>query len=132
MRLPGLRTLRRAFPWHKPEREPVGIVLLYHRVIALESDPWELCVSPEHFSQHLDVLRKHFFPVRLQELLQISRGSTREKRYVALTLDDGYSDSLYNAQPLLERNDVPATVFVVTGALEQEQEFWWDELPRLG
>jgi peptidoglycan/xylan/chitin deacetylase (PgdA/CDA1 family) len=50
---------------------------------------------------------------------------------VVITFDDGYVDNLANAKPLLERYDVPATVFVTTGYVGRDQEFWWDELERL-
>ena len=47
-----------------------------------------------------------------------------------MTFDDGYADNLYAAKPLLEAADVPATVFIVSGAIGQAREFWWDELAR--
>jgi peptidoglycan/xylan/chitin deacetylase (PgdA/CDA1 family) len=50
---------------------------------------------------------------------------------VVITFDDGYADNLHNARPLLEKYEVPATVFVTTGGIEQDREFWWDELDRL-
>ena len=48
-----------------------------------------------------------------------------------ITFDDGYADNLHNAKPLLEHYDIPATVFVVSGYVGHEREFWWDELERL-
>src|SRR5262249_24843168 len=36
-----------------------------------------------------------------------------------------------HAKPLLQRYDIPATVFVTTGAIGEQQEFWWDELDRI-
>jgi peptidoglycan/xylan/chitin deacetylase (PgdA/CDA1 family) len=50
-------------------------------------------------------------------------------RSVAVTFDDGYADNLYKAKPILEKYQVPATVFVCTGYMGKE--FWWHELERL-
>jgi len=53
------------------------------------------------------------------------------RRAVVITFDDGYSDNLHEAKPLLERYDAPATVFITTGKIDGLSEFWWDELEAL-
>jgi peptidoglycan/xylan/chitin deacetylase (PgdA/CDA1 family) len=101
---------------------------MYHRVANIGFDPWSLCVTPEHFAEHLEVLRR-FHRVRLD---QMSPGSFPGKRVsVAITFDDGYADNLYDAKRLLARFDTPATFFITTGAIGGDREFWWDELERL-
>jgi peptidoglycan/xylan/chitin deacetylase (PgdA/CDA1 family) len=50
-------------------------------------------------------------------------------RAVAVTFDDGYSDTLYEVKPLLERHQIPATIFVTTGS--PGRRFWWDELEAI-
>jgi peptidoglycan/xylan/chitin deacetylase (PgdA/CDA1 family) len=67
----------------------------------------------------------------LQQLAESLSGSGAPRWSVAITFDDGYADSLYCAKPVLERYGVPATVFVITGAIDQGREFWWDELEGL-
>lgn len=67
----------------------------------------------------------------LRDLIRAHREGTIPRRAIALTFDDGYADNLHRAKPLLERYEIPATVFVATGYLGQNREFWWDELERL-
>jgi peptidoglycan/xylan/chitin deacetylase (PgdA/CDA1 family) len=108
-----------------------GVILLYHRVIDLESDPYNLCISPARFEEHLQVLRRLSPVVRLGELAKALSSGSLPHRSVVITFDDGYADNLYQAQPLLEKYEIPATVFMTTGAGGRQREFWWDELVRI-
>ncbi len=110
---------------------PGAIILLYHRVARLKLDPQLLAVTPDHFAQHMEVLRTRYRPTRLLDL----RGSLGYGRpgvpRVAITFDDGYADNLHEARPVLARCGVPATVFVSSGMLSSDREFWWDALERV-
>jgi peptidoglycan/xylan/chitin deacetylase (PgdA/CDA1 family) len=108
-----------------------GIVLLYHRVTTLATDPQLLAVTPERFRQHMEVLRSEYAPMPLGELARRSRRGRAPRRAVAVTFDDGYADNLYEAEPILRELGIPATVFVATGHVGTDREFWWDELERL-
>jgi peptidoglycan/xylan/chitin deacetylase (PgdA/CDA1 family) len=108
-----------------------AIILLYHRVAELPSDPLLLAVTPQHFAEHLEVLRRRCCPTRLGGLEESLNGEKRVGKRVVVTFDDGYADNLVNAKPLLERYEVPATVFVTTGYITQNRTFWWDELESL-
>jgi peptidoglycan/xylan/chitin deacetylase (PgdA/CDA1 family) len=104
---------------------------MYHRVAELPSDPFSLAVSPQHFAEHLEALRKYGRPTSLRQLTQTLQHGKRPHRAIVVTFDDGYTDNLYNAKPLLERYDFPATAFVTTGHIGERREFMWDELERL-
>jgi peptidoglycan/xylan/chitin deacetylase (PgdA/CDA1 family) len=107
------------------------LILVYHRITRLSRDPWSLCISPEQFEQQLAVIRRQACPVPLRELsLHFGRTLFEEPR-VALTFDDGYADNLYEAEPLLRHSSIPATMFLVSGSMRRQREFWWDELERV-
>ncbi|MCW8926487.1 MAG: polysaccharide deacetylase family protein [Xanthomonadales bacterium] len=102
-------------------------VLMYHRIAPPELDPWRLCVSPERFSRQLEVLGNQFEIISLSDIF--SRDDFHNT--VALTFDDGYSDNLTIAKPILEAFSAPATVFVTSGYVNGQREYWWDELEQV-
>jgi len=105
------------------------VILLYHRVFETSSDPWQLGVSPRHFAEHLKILQHNYRVLSLHDLLSSLKNARLPKRGVVLTFDDGYADNLWNAKPLLEKYEVPATVFVASGSVDNNG-FWWDELEQ--
>ena len=102
------------------------IILIYHRVIALPSDPEMIAVSPRNFSGQLDYLKRHYRIVRFDE----DWSEIREPA-VAITFDDGYADNLLEALPILEEVGVPATFFVSTAHIGTDRLFWWHRLETL-
>src|SRR5262249_8195308 len=104
-----------------------SLILMYHRIARVERDVWSMCVTPEHFEEHLEVLSRHR-PVRLNEWKP--RGWFKGSLSCAITFDDGYADNLH-AACLLKRFGIPATFFVTTGYIGSGREFWWDELERV-
>jgi peptidoglycan/xylan/chitin deacetylase (PgdA/CDA1 family) len=127
----GVRGLRQIARWPRNRPGQRVLILLYHRVAELRLDPWFLSVTPRTFAEHLEVLQRHAHPISLQRLFQGLLEGGLPERAVAVTFDDGYADNLHDAKPLLARYEVPATVFLATGYIGHEREFWWDELDRL-
>lgn len=105
-------------------------VLLYHRVAETAIDSWRMAVAPARFAQHVEMIASRFRTLPLGDLVAAAR-EQRVPASVAVTFDDGYRDNLYAAKPPLERNGVPATVFVVSGYVDSGTDFWWDALERL-
>ncbi len=108
-----------------------GLILMYHRVAEVDSDPWGLCVSPRHFSEQLEVLTEYGTSLGLSRFIHALNRGRLPPRPIVVTFDDGYMDNLSDAAPLLERYEVPATIFLVSGAMGRRREFWWDELERV-
>ncbi|MHC4593573.1 MAG: polysaccharide deacetylase family protein [Planctomycetota bacterium] len=102
------------------------LVLLYHRVTTLESDPYLLAVTPANFRSQMEYLKNNFQVLRFEE-----DWSSVNKPSVVVTFDDGYADNLCEALPILEEIGVPATFFIATGTFVNGAEFWWDELESI-
>lgn len=110
---------------------PKVVVLMYHRIAELEADPWQLAVSPAHFEAQLKLLTKEYRVITPHQLLeQVSRKSIR-KNQVCITFDDGYLDNYTTAAPLLQKYQCPATFFISTYYLENDQPYWWDVLQEI-
>src|SRR5262245_6982 len=106
------------------------MILMYHRVSDLACDPWSRAVAPDRFAEQLAVLRDHAQDLQVCRLTDLASPG-RPQRQVVITFDDGYADNLFEARPLLERYDCPATVFLVSGDIDGTREFWWDELSQI-
>lgn len=129
MRIPGVKTAKTLCRWLQARVLGGAIILGYHRVANVSMDEYEICITPQHFEEHMDVLRKFAQPIGLSKLVQHLKEGSLPAKSVAVTFDDGYADNLYQAKPILEKYQIPATVFVCTG--DVGKEFWWDELARL-
>jgi peptidoglycan/xylan/chitin deacetylase (PgdA/CDA1 family)/SAM-dependent methyltransferase len=106
-------------------------VLMYHSIGHRTADPWALSVTPEHFSEHLDVLHRFGCVHPVEAFVQSAREGRPCAPGVALTFDDGYANNLAEACPRLEQHGFPATFFIATGYIGGTREFWWDELEAL-
>lgn len=95
-------------------------VLVYHRVGRLPtvktpaSDA--LTVEPRAFDGQMKWLAKHGFQaITDRQLLRaLDLATPLPKRPVLITFDDGYTDVLHNAAPVLHHLRWPATAFVIT------------------
>jgi peptidoglycan/xylan/chitin deacetylase (PgdA/CDA1 family) len=92
-------------------------VLVYH-TISSPPDPMpaDIDISPERFAQQLRWLVRRRRVVPLDETLRVSP----RRRLTAITFDDGYRDNLTVALPLLEKFQLPMTLFVAAGLLGRD------------
>ena len=132
--------IRLLFPWspaiyHKFQKvkrniqnqlDPPVIILLYHRVAELETDPQLLAVSPQDFGEQMCYLKDNFFILRFED-----EWGKVDAPSVVITFDDGYVDNFLFAKPILEKYKIPATIFVASGHIGDDDEFWWDDLERI-
>lgn len=103
---------------------------MYHRISDIAQDPWDLCVHPDHFADHVKKLKQNFDVIPMYRLAERLQKKDSLKNLVAITFDDGYLDNYQNAKPILERQQVPAT-FYLTTKFKADKKYWWDELEQI-
>ncbi len=102
------------------------LTLLYHRINDLIYDKNLLAVTPDNFYKQMSYLKEKYRIVRFEE-----DWNNLDENAVCITFDDGYMDNFTNALPILSELQIPATIFISTGNINTNIEFWWDELERI-
>jgi peptidoglycan/xylan/chitin deacetylase (PgdA/CDA1 family) len=103
-----------------------AIILLYHRVDDVKKDPQHLCVSLTNFDLHMRFLSESYECINLSELISRIKTNSLVGGEAVVTFDDGYLDNLNNALPILEKYNIPATIFISTSSLDFQGMHSWD------
>jgi peptidoglycan/xylan/chitin deacetylase (PgdA/CDA1 family) len=106
-------------------------IIVYHRVADVMDDPHQLSVSPAIFEEQMEYLKKNFNIIRLSDLAVSIKEKRVDPKSVAITFDDGYFDNLSGALPILEKFQIPATIYIVAGKIDDDKPFYWDEKTSL-
>jgi peptidoglycan/xylan/chitin deacetylase (PgdA/CDA1 family) len=115
-----------------------GIILTYHRVLPRDKVTPQIesgmYVTPESFENHIKTLKKYFEIISLNELHRRFSGLfsyTASKPYAVITFDDGWADFLNYAFPLINKHQIPCTIFLPTSFIGNNRKFWTEELADL-
>jgi len=102
---------------------------MYHGVIDdfSEFHAWTL-LPDSNFEEQLRFLKTHFHVISMDEAASLSEPAFDYRPKAIITFDDGMRNNLSIALPILERYEVPATIYVSTGAIQTGQPFWWDRI----
>lgn len=102
-------------------------ILVYHTISTRPQPlPEDIDIPPERFEQQLRWLSRWRDVVRLEQTLETSR-----RHRVAITFDDGFRDNLTVALPLLEKFQLPITLFVTPGLVGRDEYLAAEELREI-
>lgn len=108
--------------WHRHRT----VILAYHNIVPdgeTAAGDRSLHLPRTQFARQLDRLATTHEVVGLDQLLSEAPRTDRPRAIV--TFDDAYRGSLQIGLPELTRREMPATVFVAPGLLD-DRSFWWD------
>lgn len=98
------------------------VVIMYHRVRDDRRDP-DLTVSTPNFRRQMEYLSSRYRVIPLSEVVdRLDADPPADADTTAITFDDGYADNFDNALPVLKERRIPATVFLVSGSIDCDDE----------
>lgn len=108
----------------------VGAILTLHHVRPPRPGRFQpnrlLEITPRFFMRVLEDLRRSDLDlISLDELHRRLTEGDFSRRFVCLTFDDGYRDTLQIAYPILKAEGVPFAVYVATSFPDRLGELWW-------
>ena len=112
---------------------PGVAVLCYHGLLreADDSVPFrDLHVSRRVFEGHCRVIRDCCSPITMRDAVAAFAGAPLPERPVVVTFDDGYRSVWEFALPLLEKYQIPATVYACVEPIVNGHHFWYDTIGR--
>jgi peptidoglycan/xylan/chitin deacetylase (PgdA/CDA1 family) len=102
-----------------------ALVLFYHR---FSSRPQPLATSAAAFAEQIEYLSSRYNLISLSELVNLmAEGRALPPATAVITIDDAYTDTYEIAFPILKRRRVPATLFAVTGFVDEACWLWPDK-----
>jgi peptidoglycan/xylan/chitin deacetylase (PgdA/CDA1 family) len=128
----GLETLYFSGAHHlmRPFVAGGGVILTLHHVRPPRFDRFQpnrlLEIRPSFLEDVVRWLRRSRLDlVSLDEMhRRLTRGDLL-RRFVCITIDDGYRDTLRWAYPILKTHQVPFTVYIPTSFPDRLGELWW-------
>jgi len=109
-----------------------AVILMYHSVV---EDPRQTAAtirisqSRASFERQMATLARRFNVVTLDQVVSfVSEGLPIPRRSVVVTFDDGFADNFETALPILTRYGIPATFYVLVGAVDSGTPPWYCRL----
>jgi peptidoglycan/xylan/chitin deacetylase (PgdA/CDA1 family) len=108
----------------------VGVIMTLHHVRPSRRDRFQpnrlLEITPAFLARTIKLLRRAGVDlVSMDELHRRMTEGDFQRRFVCLTFDDAYRDTLQYAYPILKHAGVPFAVYVATNFADRIGELWW-------
>jgi peptidoglycan/xylan/chitin deacetylase (PgdA/CDA1 family) len=109
-------------------------ILRYHSVQQTPDDIYDtigigITHSKRMFREQMQFLAKHCNPVSMDDVLEFLQGErSLPNKAIAVTFDDGFEDNYTVAAPILNELGIPATFYVLAGAVNSNVYPWYMRL----
>jgi peptidoglycan/xylan/chitin deacetylase (PgdA/CDA1 family) len=112
---------------------PTIKIINFHRVLSNDVEDKDYRKLANHpteaqFENIIKHISENYNPICLREFNESGFDILSDSKLnVAITFDDGYKDNIENGYPILEKYNVPATIFCTTNTLDGNK-LWFQDL----
>lgn len=120
-----------------PVTQGAGVILMLHHVVPDEPPAFApnriLSITPEFLNVVVEQVRARGFDIiSIDEAYQrMASGKRAANRFATFTFDDGYRDNIEHALPVLERHNVPMTIYLAPDLCDGRGRLWWVTLEEV-
>ena len=108
----------------------LGGILMLHRVSPHVTAPLGihagLSVTPTFLDELFPALKAEGYDLVTMDDLPERIANPTDRPFLAVTFDDGYTDNVEHAYPVLRRHNVPWTVYIAPGLVNGDTHLWWE------
>lgn len=113
----------------------LGHIMMLHRVVPQKRNNCfnaDIEITPQELSDLiLDFKNKNYSIVSLDEIYHLLQHQNNNIKFVAFTFDDGYQEIFTYAYPIFKKFNLPFTLYLTTGFLDNSGMAWWYPLENL-
>jgi peptidoglycan/xylan/chitin deacetylase (PgdA/CDA1 family) len=115
------------FPRFRPFKGSKFGILCYHR-IGTEGVPLYSRLDSRTFEEQMRYIRRRYRIVSLDQLCRELSNHDVVPPTLAVTFDDGYRDLYRYAFPVLQKWQIPATIYLIARCMETGEAPWYDRI----
>lgn len=123
-------------PLARPLLGGLGAILMLHSVTAhprhASGFNEHLIITPDFLDSLIVTMKKDGYVfVSMDEAVERLKLGKGDRRFAAITLDDGYRDNLVEALPIFERHATPCMIYVAPAQIDGTIDLWWEVLEEI-
>ena len=103
------------------------VILGYHRV-GSGGVPFYCTLQQKVFAEQMQYIKRYYRVLSVKQMAEELKDAGARGQAVVVTFDDGYVGTFTEAFPLLQKYDIPATVYLTAGAIETGEIAWYDRI----
>jgi peptidoglycan/xylan/chitin deacetylase (PgdA/CDA1 family) len=115
------------FPRFASVKTPKFIILCYHG-IGESGNPLGVAPTRELFESQMRFLRQNYRVASLDEACRELSSGAKSEPGVVITFDDGYRSAYTVAFPILQKYQLPATIYLTIESVDTGQVAWYDRV----